>query len=128
MQTIEGIQYITVFFAIVKSQGDSGGPLVAMAESNLTWYLIGVTSYGASCADSKFPGVYTRVSSFETWISGNAAYIYLHKAKIRFPIFNISCMNEFYLRLIFKSCNWSQSQRCNWYFYCPVHPSSHHFK
>jgi len=57
---------------MIISQGDSGGPLVAMAKGNLTWYLIGVTSFGLSCADSEFPGVYTRVSSFQRWISGNS--------------------------------------------------------
>jgi len=63
---------------MIISQGDSGGPLVAMAKGNLTWYLIGVTSFGLSCADSEFPGVYTRVSVFQRWISGNSQVVCLH--------------------------------------------------
>ena len=43
-------------------QGDSGGPLVA---DNCT--LVGVVSFGASCADPEFAGVYARVSRFIDW-------------------------------------------------------------
>ncbi|MEI8239806.1 MAG: trypsin-like serine protease, partial [Actinomycetota bacterium] len=49
-------------------QGDSGGPLVV----NLlgTWTLVGATSFGNGCADINYPGVYTRISSFVSWIQG----------------------------------------------------------
>ncbi|XP_026736002.1 trypsin, alkaline C-like [Trichoplusia ni] len=43
-------------------QGDSGGPL---------YYgdiLIGIVSFGQSCADPRFPGVNTAVSSYTNWI------------------------------------------------------------
>ncbi|GAA3869644.1 serine protease [Saccharothrix violaceirubra] len=43
-------------------QGDSGGPLVAGGK------LIGVTSFGEGCASARYPGVYARVSSYETEI------------------------------------------------------------
>jgi len=48
-------------------QGDSGGPLAASGTRNL----IGVTSFGAGCGRSGYPGVYTKVSAFRSWISTN---------------------------------------------------------
>lgn len=47
-------------------QGDSGGPLAV--QSGGVWYLAGVTSWGYGCAESPYPGVYTEVSAFTTWI------------------------------------------------------------
>ncbi|XP_014370772.2 trypsin-1 [Papilio machaon] len=44
-------------------QGDSGGPLVV----NNT--LVGVVSWGEGCADMSYPGVYTRVSEYNSWIN-----------------------------------------------------------
>ncbi len=52
-------------------QGDSGGPLTVPfggAEK-----LGGVVSWGYGCADAEFPGMYARVSSFQTWISPRAS-------------------------------------------------------
>ncbi|CAK1546112.1 unnamed protein product [Leptosia nina] len=43
-------------------QGDSGGPLVV---SNT---LIGIVSWGEGCANISYPGVYTKVSLYTTWI------------------------------------------------------------
>jgi secreted trypsin-like serine protease len=48
-------------------QGDSGGPL--MMFSNSQWILVGITSYGAGCGLADHPGVYTRVSYYQNWIS-----------------------------------------------------------
>ncbi|HLM48575.1 MAG TPA: serine protease, partial [Myxococcaceae bacterium] len=48
-------------------QGDSGGPLTVLNGS--TRELAGVVSWGYGCADSRYPGMYARVSSFETWIA-----------------------------------------------------------
>ncbi|MBK7863698.1 MAG: trypsin-like serine protease [Archangiaceae bacterium] len=48
-------------------QGDSGGPLITTA--NGVRKLAGVVSWGNGCADSRFAGIYARVSSFESWLS-----------------------------------------------------------
>lgn len=48
-------------------QGDSGGPLVH--DRNV---VIGITSWGYSCADAVYPGVNARVSKYTDWISANA--------------------------------------------------------
>ncbi|XP_068913732.1 venom protease-like isoform X2 [Tenebrio molitor] len=49
-------------------QGDSGGPL--QTEGNSTIFsIVGITSYGIGCG-SKYPGIYTRISSYLNWIEG----------------------------------------------------------
>eukprot|EP00069_Balaena_mysticetus_P016049 bmy_01906T0 len=47
-------------------QGDSGGPLVC--SWNGTWVQVGVVSWGDVCGHRDFPGVYTRVTSYVSWI------------------------------------------------------------
>ncbi|XP_075978178.1 trypsin CFT-1-like [Anticarsia gemmatalis] len=46
--------------------GDSGGPLLHNG------VLVGVYSWGLSCANSQYPGINTRISSFTPWIQANA--------------------------------------------------------
>ncbi|XP_042878415.1 uncharacterized protein LOC122257271 isoform X2 [Penaeus japonicus] len=48
-------------------QGDSGGPL--MIQDGGRWYLAGIVSAGYSCAQSKQPGIYHKVSYTSDWIS-----------------------------------------------------------
>lgn len=45
-------------------QGDSGGPLVVAATNRQA----GIVSWGYGCADARYPGVYTRVPSYITWV------------------------------------------------------------
>lgn len=57
-------------------QGDSGGPLVCSKSGDgvtpgQNYDLIGVVSWGKSCALPKYPGVYARVSTVLAWIENN---------------------------------------------------------
>ncbi len=47
--------------------GDSGGPLTMLGASGAT-VLIGDTSFGASCAQPLYPGIYARLSTYRNWI------------------------------------------------------------
>ncbi|XP_065582909.1 venom protease-like isoform X2 [Artemia franciscana] len=53
--------------------GDSGGPLTVFDSKTGLNYLIGLVSFGLRnrCADKKFPGVYTRITSYMDWIEEN---------------------------------------------------------
>merc|ERR1711971_516846 len=54
-------------------QGDSGGPMLSSELDNgRIWSVIGITSFGVKCADSRFPGVYTRVDKYLDWIESNS--------------------------------------------------------
>uniref|UniRef100_A0A3Q4H3L6 Peptidase S1 domain-containing protein n=1 Tax=Neolamprologus brichardi TaxID=32507 RepID=A0A3Q4H3L6_NEOBR len=47
-------------------QGDSGGPMVSKQGS--VWVQSGIVSFGFGCARPNLPGVYSRVSRYQSWI------------------------------------------------------------
>ncbi|GLV42088.1 uncharacterized protein CBL_04953 [Carabus blaptoides fortunei] len=53
-------------------QGDSGGPLICNNR------LAGIVSFGVGCAQATFPGVYTKVSAYTTWIQKQIARSHAH--------------------------------------------------
>lgn len=46
--------------------GDSGGPVIA--SFNGSERQVGIVSWGNGCAQPGFPGVYTKVSNYQTWL------------------------------------------------------------
>ncbi|XP_050087470.1 trypsin-1-like [Anopheles aquasalis] len=54
-------------------QGDSGGPLHIMKQDSTEniHQIAGIVSWGEGCAKPNYPGVYTRVNRFGTWIRSN---------------------------------------------------------
>lgn len=53
---------ILLHILFMTPQGDSGGPLVCNG------YLEGLVSWGVSCANPFYPGVYTKVRQYVDWI------------------------------------------------------------
>lgn len=62
------------FWTLCCSQGDSGGPLLAYEGNDPT--VVGLTSFAVRCGDWKFPGVFTRVSSFINWIRSDTPAVF----------------------------------------------------
>lgn len=53
-------------------QGDSGGPLMGFARLRRKtapfYYITGVVSYGVGCGVEGWPGIYTRIGAYVSWI------------------------------------------------------------
>lgn len=70
----------------VRVQRDFGGPLVVLNGSR--WIQAGVASFVTGCGYPDFPGVYVRVSQYQSWISSHtgedpAGYIYFWSSASR---------------------------------------------
>uniref|UniRef100_A0A4W4E379 Zgc:112038 n=1 Tax=Electrophorus electricus TaxID=8005 RepID=A0A4W4E379_ELEEL len=63
LQLSSSVTFTDIFLSM---QGDSGGPLVVKQGS--FWIQGGIVSFGYGCAWPNFPGVYTRVSQYQSWI------------------------------------------------------------
>ncbi|XP_054877304.1 serine protease 27-like [Poeciliopsis prolifica] len=50
-------------------RGDSGGPLMVQLQNSSQWVQAGVVSFGEGCAAPMKPGVYARVSQYQSWIN-----------------------------------------------------------
>lgn len=50
-------------------QGDSGGPLAMFDTIRNKYYLMGIVSFGRKCATKGFPGVYTNVKNYVSWVT-----------------------------------------------------------
>ncbi|XP_034003938.1 anionic trypsin-1-like [Trematomus bernacchii] len=59
---LHGFNYRTFDNDIMLLKGDSGGPLICDGQ------LEGIVSWGISCANPYFPGVYTKVRNYVGWI------------------------------------------------------------
>jgi secreted trypsin-like serine protease len=74
---------IFISFTIDTCQGDSGGPLMAFVDDR--WVLAGITSSGYGCAQPGYPGIYTRVSAFISFIDSKINSLVTETTKISVP-------------------------------------------
>lgn len=64
----EGVRFCEyLIWATFHPQGDSGGPMVS--KQGPVWVQSGVVSFGFGCARPGWPGVYSRVSRYQSWIN-----------------------------------------------------------
>lgn len=63
----EEIMFCAGDTGIDSCQGDSGGP--ALVKVNNEWVVAGLVSFGRGCAWEGYPGMYTRVSAYQSFIA-----------------------------------------------------------
>ena len=63
-ETISENMFCAVENGVDACQGDSGGPIL-ISGTNIQ---VGITSWGAGCANATYPGVYTRIDKGYGWI------------------------------------------------------------
>ena len=71
-----GIVTIKTVFSVPQADacgGDSGGPLLHL-NSDYSWMVVGIVSFGPSSCAREVPGVYTKVSSYLDWIKENTGF------------------------------------------------------
>ncbi|CAG0904933.1 unnamed protein product [Darwinula stevensoni] len=50
-------------------QGDSGGALLYEDPNSRRFKVVGISSFGYGCGVDGFPGIYTKIAPFQTWIN-----------------------------------------------------------
>ena len=70
------LQPIPVLQQVLFLQADSGGPLMVRDDERIV--VVGVISTGIGCAKPKLPGLYTRISSYSTWIRAHVQEPWRH--------------------------------------------------
>lgn len=76
---------------MLTTTGDSGGPLQIKAPDEDIAKVVGVVSFGVSCA-SFWPGIYTRVAYYLDWIESN---VWPNGLNTTIPGQNHQFLNEF---------------------------------
>ena len=77
-------------------KGDSGGPLVCDINGTLT--LMGLVSKGRQCNKEGYPGIYTNIQAFRTW---------LDESKSLYSIFSYGrSVRLKYKKMVLTDCSW----------------------
>lgn len=58
--------------------GDSGGPLIVRGRNPESDVLLGIVSWGNGCGIANFPGIYSRVSTYNLWIQEKLCQVSQH--------------------------------------------------
>jgi hypothetical protein len=59
--------------------GDSGGPLIVRGSNPESDVLMGIVSWGNGCGIANFPGIYSRVSTYNLWIKDKLCQVSQHQ-------------------------------------------------